>query len=186
VRRALRARGFGHAQAGDGMSAGPPPPWNVLFLCTHNSGRSILAEAIANHVGAGWLRGYSAGSHPAAAPNPMALETLGALGVATEGLSSKAWDAFAPPDAPRLDMVITVCDDAAGEACPVWPGTPVTAHWGMPDPARTPGTDDDRRRAFLHAAATLRDRIERLVAATRGASDRASLERAARRLGDAA
>jgi arsenate reductase len=121
---------------------------NVLFLCTGNSVRSILAEAYLNANGEERFRAYSAGSHPGGRVNPFALEWLAKNGISTEGLRSKSWDEFASADAPRLDFVFTVCDNAAGEACPFWPGQPITAHWGVPDPASVEGSDDDKRRPF--------------------------------------
>ena len=119
---------------------------NVLFVCTHNSARSILAEALLNHLGQGRFRAYSAGSSPrdAQRPHPLALETLAREGIATEGLRSKSWDEFSNPDAPHMDLVITVCDNAAGEVCPFWPGQPATAHWGYADPSEVDGDDDKK------------------------------------------
>ena len=119
----------------------PDRVYNVLFLCTGNSARSILAEAILNHDGAGRFRAFSAGSRPKGAVHPLALKVLESHGYPTEGLASKSWDAFAGPDAPVMDFVFTVCDSAAGEACPFWPGKPVTAHWGIEDPAAVEGTE---------------------------------------------
>jgi arsenate reductase (thioredoxin) len=135
-------------------------PLNVLFLCTGNSARSILAEAYLNARGEGRFRAYSAGSRPAGRPNPFALELLKSNGIATDGLRSKSWDEFAAPGAPKLDFVFTVCDNAAGEVCPVWPGTPVKAHWGVDDPAAVQGSDDDKRRAFQEAFDRLSSRID--------------------------
>ena len=128
-------------------------PLNVLFLCTGNSARSILAEAFLNSAGRGKFRGYSAGSHPSGSVNPFALELLDKNHISTEGLRSKNWNEFAKAGAPHMHFIFTVCDSAAGEACPVWPGRPMTAHWGVPDPAVIQGTDEDKRRAF-HAAFT--------------------------------
>jgi protein-tyrosine-phosphatase len=137
-------------------------PFNVLFLCTGNSARSILAEAIMNHLppAAGKFRAYSAGSHPKGEVNPFALELLERQHIPTAGLRSKSWDEFAAAGAPAMDFVFTVCDDAAAEACPTWPGKPMTAHWGVPDPAAVTGSDANRRKAFLEAFVMLRRRIE--------------------------
>ena len=132
---------------------------NVLFLCTGNSARSILAEAHLNAAGKGRFAAYSAGSHPAGKVNPFALELLRKSRLPTEGLRSKNWGEFAAPGAPRMDFVFTVCDNAAGEACPLWPGQPMTAHWGVADPAAVDGSDDARRKAFMRAYAELSNRI---------------------------
>jgi arsenate reductase len=139
---------------------------NVLFLCTGNSARSILAEAAINHpaIGRGAFRGFSAGSHPKGAVHPLALETLRDRGIAVAGLRSKSWEEFGRDGAPRMDVVITVCDQAAAEPCPLWPGHPIAAHWSLPDPAAVTGSDDDRRRAFEATYEDLRRRIEGLVA----------------------
>src|SRR5487761_2015185 len=139
-------------------------PYNVLFLCTGNSARSILAEGIINHWGRGKFRGFSAGSHPKGAVHPIALELLKRARLPTEGLRSKSWDEFAAPAGPPLDFVCTVCDNAAGEACPFWPGQPATAHWGVPDPAAVLGNDDEKARAFIATALTLMRRIELMLA----------------------
>ena len=136
---------------------------NVLFLCTHNSARSILAEAILNAKGGGRFRGFSAGSHPKAAPNPDGLALLADRGHPLDGLQSKTWEAFAAPGAPRMDVVITVCDAAAGEACPIWPGHPATAHWGIADPSAAAGDAAARRAAFEEAYAALEERIDKLL-----------------------
>ena len=136
-----------------------PAPMNVLFLCTGNSARSILAESILNTVGKGRFRAYSAGSHPAGAVNPLAVELLQKNRLPTDNLRSKSWDEFAAPEAPRLDFVFTVCDNAAGEVCPVWPGQPMTAHWGVPDPAAVAGSEEVRRKAFFTAFHQLQNRI---------------------------
>jgi len=133
---------------------------NVLFLCTGNSARSILAEAYLNSAGRGRFTAYSAGSHPAGKVNPFALELLEKNRIATAGLRSKNWDEFARPGAPKLDFVFTVCDNAAGEVCPIWPGQPVTAHWGIQDPAAALGSDEDKRKAFLKAFTELKTRID--------------------------
>jgi arsenate reductase (thioredoxin) len=137
-------------------------PFNVLFICTGNSARSIMAEAAINHlvIGGGKFKGYSAGSHPKGAIHPLALDTLRQNHLPIDGLRSKSWDEFARPGAPHLDFVFTVCDQAAAEACPVWPGQPMTAHWGVPDPAAVQGTPDEQRRAFRDTFLILRRRIE--------------------------
>jgi arsenate reductase len=135
------------------------PHYNVLFLCTGNSARSILAEALLNHKGRGIFTAYSAGSHPSGAPRPEALAQLASAGISTDGLRSKSWDEFAAPGAPHLDFVFTVCDNAANEACPYWPGQPMTAHWGIPDPAAVQGTPEEIARAFRDAFTILDRRI---------------------------
>lgn len=133
--------------------------FNVLFLCTGNSARSILAEAVLNHDGKGRFRGYSAGSFPKGEVNPLSLKLLEQLHLPIEGLRSKSWDEFASPGAPQMDFVFTVCDDAAGEVCPLWPGQPVTAHWGVPDPAAVEGSDAERMQVFREALRLLTNRI---------------------------
>ncbi|AEF89451.1 protein tyrosine phosphatase [Delftia sp. Cs1-4] len=140
-------------------------PLNVLFLCTHNSARSILAEGLLNHLGGGRFKAYSAGSSPRdnQQPHPMAIAALEQAGVCTEGLRSKSWDEFGAHDAPPMDLVITVCDSAAGEACPYWPGRPATAHWGYADPSQAEGSDEGRQAAFRQTLLAMRQRLERLV-----------------------
>lgn len=138
-------------------------PFSVLFLCTGNSARSILAERLLDLRGSGRFRGFSAGSHPKGAVHPLALELLRSQRVPVEGLRSKSWDEFAVPGAPAVDLVITVCDDAAGETCPAWPGGPLTAHWGIADPAAVTGSDAEKRRAFERAYRALDRRIGALV-----------------------
>jgi arsenate reductase len=133
--------------------------YNVLFLCTGNSARSIMAEAILNHKAKGGFIAYSAGSHPTKTPRPEALEQLKSAGISTEELRSKSWDEFATPDAPRMNLVFTVCDNAANEVCPYWPGQPMTAHWGIPDPAGVKGTPEEIDRAFRDAFMVLDRRI---------------------------
>lgn len=157
---------------------------NILVLCTHNSARSILAEAAFNHLGAGRVRAFSAGSSPRPnqQPHPLALRALEAAGISTTGLSSKAWDVFAQPGAPALDLVITVCDSAAGETCPIWPGAPATAHWGYADPSAAPGSEAERLQAFEATLAAIRTRIDRFLAQSPEDMDRATLQRAARDL----
>jgi arsenate reductase len=151
-------------------------PFNVLFLCTGNSARSILAEAYLNAKGKGRFVAYSAGSHPTAKINPFAVELLQKNRIANSGLHSKNWNEFAAPGAPRLDFVITVCDNAAGETCPFWPGQPITAHWGVQDPAAVQGTDEVKRRAFLNAFTELSTRINYLVALPIEKLDRLTLK----------
>ena len=133
--------------------------YNVLFLCTGNSARSILAEAMLNSMGKGHFRAYSAGSHPKGTVHPLALALLAKNRLPIEGLRSKDWEEFARPGAPHLDFVFTVCDNAAGEVCPVWPGQPMTAHWGIPDPAAVEGSDDEKRKAFFTAYSQLNTRL---------------------------
>ena len=138
---------------------------HVLFLCTHNSARSILAEAALNHLGRGRFKAYSAGSSPRAnqEPNPLGLRALHEAGISTDGLYSKSWQAFAAPEAPAMDLIITVCDNAAGEVCPVWPGHPATAHWGYADPSEVQGTEAQRLQAFARTLQAIRQRLQRLV-----------------------
>ncbi len=140
-----------------------PKPFTVLFLCTGNSARSILAEAIMNHIGGGRFRAFSAGSQPKGQVHPLSLNLLRKNDIAIDGLHSKSWTAFAGADAPAMDLIVTVCDSAAGEACPIWPGHPLTAHWGMPDPAAAEGPPDERRAAFNDAFETLERRIHMLA-----------------------
>ena len=148
---------------------------NVLFLCTGNSARSILAEAYLNAAGKGRFRAYSAGSHPAGKVNPLALDLLARNHLDTTGLRSKSWDEFARPAAPKLDSVFTVCDNAAGEVCPIWPGQPMTAHWGVADPAAVEGTDEAKHRAFMRAFTELSARINLFINLSR--LDRLSLQK---------
>ena len=138
-------------------------PYNVLFLCTGNSARSILAEVLLNDLGGGLVRGFSAGSHPKGAVHPLALELLTQRGLPTDGLRSKSWDEFAESGAEPLDFVVTVCDNAAGEMCPIWPGKPVKAHWGLPDPAAVVGSQAEQRKAFQTTFDALAGRIKTLV-----------------------
>ena len=157
--------------------------YNILFVCTGNSARSILAESIVNQEGRGRFKGFSAGSHPGGTVNPFAIEVLRASRMPTEGLRSKSWDEFARPDAPRMDFIITVCDNAAGEVCPVWPGQPMTAHWGVPDPAAVEGSDDQKRAAFKEASRTLLDRIRVMTSPPLDKLDRLSLQGKLRDIG---
>ena len=152
--------------------------YQVLFVCTGNSARSILAESLINdpRVSQGKFRGYSAGSQPKGDVHPLALETLREAGFSTEGFRSKSWGEFAESGAPPLDFVFTVCDQAAGEPCPVWPGQPMTAHWGIPDPAAVEGTDEEKRRAFRDVFLSLRRRIELLAALPLDKLDRLALQ----------
>ena len=159
-------------------------PLNVLFLCTHNSARSILAEALLNHIGAGRFKAYSAGSTPREGqqPNPLALQVLNHAGVNIEGLRSKSWDEFGGERAPHMNLVITVCDNAAGEACPYWPGQPSTAHWGYPDPSDTEGTPEQKLEAFRQTMFAIKRRLELLVALPPEKLARTMLQDAARAL----
>jgi arsenate reductase len=152
-------------------------PYNVLFLCTGNSARSILAEVLLDHWGKGQFKGYSAGSFPKGTVNPFALELLERLGLPARGLSSKSWDEFGKAGAPVMDFVFTVCDQAAGEVCPVWPGTPITAHWGVADPAAVEGSENERRQAFRAAYRELETRIKLFVSLPLDKLDRMALER---------
>lgn len=160
-------------------------PYNVLFLCTGNSARSILAEAVMNGIPAcrGKFVAYSAGSHPKTQPNPFAIELLQRSGLSTEGLRSKSWDEFAREGAPVMDFIFTVCDDAAGEQCPYWPGHPMTAHWGMPDPAAVEGTDEEKRQAFHDTMILVRRRIELLASLPFEKLDRMALHEHAKSIG---
>jgi len=144
------------------MTSGDRPPFNVLFLCTGNSARSILAEGLMNHpsIGGRRFRAFSAGSYPKGVVDPLALDILRQHGISTDGFRSKSWDEFSRPEAPPLHFVFTVCDQAAAEQCPIWPGTPMTARWGVPDPAMETSSDEARRRAFREAAMVLKRRIE--------------------------
>jgi arsenate reductase len=151
-------------------------PYNVLFLCTGNSARSIIAEALMNYWGRGKFRGLSAGSHPRGAVNPIALDLLKRMNLPTEGLRSKSWDEFAFPGAEPLDFVFTVCDNAAGEVCPYWPGQPMTAHWGLPDPAAVEGSDTDKWVAFRQAFQALDNRIKIFTSLPLASLDRIKLQ----------
>ncbi|MBZ0067341.1 MAG: arsenate reductase ArsC [Thiobacillus sp.] len=162
------------------------PVYNVLFLCTGNSARSILAESLLNDLGKGRFRAFSAGSHPTGQVNPLALELLEKNRFPIEGLRSKSWNDFAVDDAPRLDFVITVCDNAAGEACPVWPEQPVTAHWGIPDPAAVEGSDEVKRRAFESAMNQMQRRVSMFVSLPFNALDNLKLQQAVRDIGQTA
>ena len=156
---------------------------HVLFVCTGNSARSILAEGLLNQLGAPRFKAHSAGSHPTGTVNPFALSTLKALGVPADGYRSKNWDEFALPGAPKLDFVFTVCDNAAGETCPFWPGQPMTAHWGVPDPAAVAGTDQEKARAFMAAAVTLKRRIELMLALPISSLNSMAVQRELKRIG---
>ena len=157
---------------------------NVLFLCTHNSARSILAEAILNHIGRGRFRAFSAGSSPREnqQPNPLGLQVLHSAGISIEGLRSKSWDEFESPQAPHMDLVITVCDNAAGEACPYWPGQPATAHWGYPDPSAGEGTEAQKLEAFRQTLHALHRRLELLVSLPPAKLEKTLLQNTAREL----
>jgi protein-tyrosine-phosphatase len=160
-------------------------PFNVLFLCTGNSARSILAEAILNHLGKGKFRAWSAGSHPAGRVHPQALRLLERLHIAADGARSKNWDEFAQPGAPRMDFVFTVCDNAAGETCPVWPGLPVTAHWGVADPAAVEGDELQQVAAFRRAFNVLEHRIRAFTSLPLASLDRQRATAHVREIGTA-
>jgi|SRR3954452_12479061 protein-tyrosine-phosphatase len=153
-----------------------PNPYNVLFLCTGNSARSILAEVLLNHWGKDRFRGFSAGSFPKGAVHPMALDLIRTLDLPSAGLRSKSWDEFAAPGAPHMDFIFTVCDQAAGETCPVWPGKPMTAHWGLPDPAAATGSESERRQAFRETLRILENRIKLFASLPVEALDRLALK----------
>jgi protein-tyrosine-phosphatase len=157
---------------------------NVLFLCTHNSARSILAEALLNHLGQGKFKAYSAGSSPRENqnPNPLAILTLEKAGISTAGLSSKSWDVFAEPNSPHMDLVITVCDNAAGEVCPYWPGHPATAHWGYADPSEGSGSDAEKLEAFTQTLHQIKRRLEIFVNLPSAQLDKSKIENTAREL----
>ena len=159
-------------------------PLNVLFLCTHNSARSILAEALLNHLGGGKFKAFSAGSSPKEnqRPNPLALAVLEKAGISTDGLSSKSWDVFATPDAPHMDLVITVCDNAAGEVCPYWPGQPATAHWGYADPSETTGTDVQKLEAFTQTLLQIKHRLDILVSLPLASLNKSDIENTVKEL----
>ena len=157
---------------------------NVLFLCTHNSARSILAEALLNDMGGRKFKAYSAGSSPREnqKPNPLAIATLQNAGISVEGLSSKSWDIFALPDAPHMDLVITVCDNAAGEVCPFWPGRPATAHWGYADPSEVAGTDAVKLEAFMQTLIQIKRRLDLFTSIPLASLSKMALENTAREL----
>lgn len=156
---------------------------NVLFLCTGNSARSILAEAILNHKGRPIFQAYSAGSHPTGIVNPNALRQLESAKLPTSGLRSKSWDEFAKPDSPKMDFVFTVCDNAANEVCPLWPGQPITAHWGVPDPAAVKGSSEEIARAFRDAFFTLERRIELFLSLPLASLDSLAVKKEVDRIG---
>ncbi|WP_419095648.1 arsenate reductase ArsC [Curvibacter soli] len=159
------------------------PLHNVLFICTGNSARSIIAEGLLNQLGSSRFKAFSAGSHPKGAVNPFALETLRTLHIEDRGYSSKSWGEFAKDGAAPMDFVITVCDQAAGEMCPVWPGQPITAHWGLPDPAAVEGTAEEKRRAFMDTAVTLKRRIEFMLSLPMDKLERMAIQHEMRNIG---
>jgi arsenate reductase len=159
--------------------------YNVLFLCTGNSARSIMAEAILNHRAGGSFTAYSAGSHPSGMPRPEALKQLDSAGISTEGLRSKSWDEFAGPGSPRMDFVFTVCDNAANEVCPLWPGQPMTAHWGIADPAAVKGTAGEIERAFRDAFVVLDRRIGLFLSLPVSTLEQLAVQREIERIGRA-
>lgn len=157
--------------------------YNVLFICTHNSARSVMAEGLLNSLGRGGFKAYSAGSQPAGAVHPFALKTLERLHIPTEGYRSKDWSEFAAPGAPQMDFVFTVCDNAAGEVCPVWPGQPMTAHWGVADPSAFEGSDEEKARVFWDTAVILKRRIELMLALPLGSLNRLAIQREIKDIG---
>jgi arsenate reductase (thioredoxin) len=159
-----------------GSASVAPKTYNVLFLCTGNSARSIMAEVLLDHWGRRRFKGYSAGSFPRGSVHPLALDLLEKSHLPTLGLRSKSWDEFAKPGAPKMDFVFTVCDQAAGEICPIWPGNPVTAHWGVPDPAAVEGHETKQRRAFRHAYVMLENRIKLFTSLRLAALDRLAIK----------
>ena len=165
----------------------PNSPLNILFLCTHNSARSIIAEALLNDMGGNKCKAFSAGSSPREnqQPNPFALKALQSAGVSIDGLSSKSWDVFSAPDAPKMDLVITVCDNAAGEMCPFWPRQPATAHWGYADPSEVKGTDDERLDAFRQTMLMIQKRLQLLVSLPLAGLSTLTLQNEARNLSKA-
>lgn len=167
-----------------GAKVSSNPPLNVLFLCTHNSARSILAEVTLNHIGRGRFKAFSAGSSPRdnQQPHPLALAALKEAGYGAAGVRSKSWDEFAAQGAPEMDLIITVCDNAAGEVCPIWPGHPASAHWGYPDPSEVQGTEEKRKAAFRVALQAIRNRLEMLVNLPPERLDKLRLQQAAREL----
>lgn len=160
-------------------------PYNVLFICTGNSARSIMAEGLLNTLGHGRFVAYSAGSHPKGTVHPMALGELDNLRIPTAGFQSKSWEEFAAPGAPEMDFVFTVCDQAAGEVCPVWPGQPMTAHWGMPDPAAVEGSDAVKQKAFRDAAVTMKRRLDLMMALPLPSLDAMAIHRRVTDIGSA-
>ena len=158
-------------------------PYHVLILCTGNSARSIMGEALFNTLGAGRFRAFSAGSHPTGRVNPFAIEQVKSLGYPVENLRSKSWDEFARPESPPLDFVFTVCDNAAGEVCPVWPGQPITAHWGVRDPVAFEGSEDEKRRFFYRIFLELDNRVKIFTSLPFGSLDRMALTRRVAEIG---
>jgi arsenate reductase len=158
-------------------------PYNILVLCTGNSARSIIGEALFNTLGAGRFKAFSAGSHPTGKVNPFAIEQVQALGYPLEGLRSKSWDEFAQPDSPQMDFIVTVCDKAAGEMCPLWPGQPVTAHWGFPDPAAVEGSDEEKRAAFASTLRQIRNRVQLFLSLPLETLDRMAIENRMKAIG---
>lgn len=158
--------------------------YNVLVLCTGNSARSIMAEAIINTMGKGRFHAYSAGSHPTGKVNPFAIEQLQSVNYPTDHLRSKSWDEFAQPDAPKMDFIITVCDNAAGEVCPIWPGQPISAHWGFEDSAAVEGSDEEKRRAFAKICRQITNRVNAFISLPIAKLDKVAIQREMKSIGD--